>query len=79
MIVGSLTEIPTYEKQKKKEKTHAKESNQTHKTIFTWFGNLPTSMELQGFRYYQERRKYKVRLQDFSHYLKKHGNNPIKP
>ena len=22
-----------------------------HKTIFTWFGNLPTSMELQGFHY----------------------------
>ena len=24
-----------------------------HKTIFTWFGNLPTSTELQGFYYYQ--------------------------
>ena len=35
------------------EKTHAKENNHTHKTIFTWFGNLPTSMELQGFYYYQ--------------------------
>ena len=33
------------------EKTHAKESNHTHKTIFTWFGNLPTSMELQEFHY----------------------------
>ena len=22
-----------------------------HKTIFTWFGNLPTSTELQGFHY----------------------------
>ena len=27
--------------------------NHTHKTIFTWFGNLPTSTELQGFHYYQ--------------------------
>ena len=35
------------------EKTHAKENNHTHKTIFTWFGNLPTSTELQGFHYYQ--------------------------
>ena len=23
----------------------------THKTVFTWFGNLPTSMELQEFHY----------------------------
>ena len=34
-------------------KTHAKEKNHTHKTIFTWFDNLPTSTELQGFHYYQ--------------------------
>ena len=40
---------------KKIEKTHAKENNHTHKTIFTWFGNLPTSTELQGFHYYQGR------------------------
>ena len=26
-----------------------------HKTIFTWFSNLPTSTELQGFHYYQEK------------------------
>ena len=36
-------------------KTHAKENNHTHKTIFTWFGNLPTSTKLQGF-YYKIRR-----------------------
>ena len=24
-----------------------------HKIIFTWFSNLPTSTELQGFHYYQ--------------------------
>ena len=33
------------------EKTHAKENNHTHKTIFTWFGNLTTSTELQRFHY----------------------------
>ena len=33
------------------EKTHVKENNYTYKTIFTWFGNLPTFTELQGFHY----------------------------
>ena len=33
------------------EKRHVKENNHMHKTIFTWFGNLPTSTELQGFHY----------------------------
>ena len=33
------------------EKIHVKEKNHTHKTIFMWFGNLPTSTELQGFHY----------------------------
>ena len=33
----------------------SKKKNHTHKTIFTWFGNLPTSTELQGFHYYQEK------------------------
>ena len=38
------------------EKTHAKEkNNHTHKIVFTWFGNFPTSTELQRFHYYQER------------------------
>ena len=35
------------------EKTHAKENNHTLKILFTWFSNLPTSTELQGFHYYQ--------------------------
>ena len=35
------------------EKIHAKENNHTYKTIFTWFGNLPISTELQRFYYYQ--------------------------
>ena len=64
LCVGNLTKIPTCEKQKI-EKTHAKENNHTHKTIFMWFGNLRTSTELQGFHYYQGRRKYKMRLQYF--------------
>ena len=31
----------------------AKKNNHTHKTIFMWFGNLPTSTKLQEFHYYQ--------------------------
>jgi len=61
-VVGNFTEIPTCEKQKI-EKTHAKESNHTQKTTFTWFGNLPTSTELQGFHYYQgkiQKRSYNI-------------------
>ena len=67
-FVGNLTEIQTCEKQKKKkiEKTHIKQSNQMHNTIFTWFGNLPTSTELQRFHYYQGKRKFNMRLQYFS-------------
>ena len=59
-------------KEKKKEKTHAKENNHTHKTIFTWFGNLPTSTELQGFHYYQERIQVVATVFSDS---QKHGNN----
>ena len=52
-----FNQIPNMWETKQIEKTHAKEKkNHTHKTIFTWFGNLPTSTELQGFHYYQ--RKY---------------------
>ena len=32
-----------------------KKNNDTHKTIFMWFGNLPMFMELQGYHYYQGR------------------------
>ena len=32
-----------------------KKNNHTHKTVFMWFGNLPTSTELQGFHYYQRK------------------------
>ena len=41
---------------KKIEKTkRQKKNNHTHKTVFTWFGNLPTSTELQGFHYYKKK------------------------
>ena len=30
-----------------------KKKNHTLKIVFTWFGNLPTSIELQGFHYYR--------------------------
>ena len=36
-----------------RENTRQRKNNHTHKTIFTWFGNLPTFTELQGFHYYQ--------------------------
>ena len=31
----------------------SKKNNYTDKTIFTWFGNLPTFTELQESHYYQ--------------------------
>ena len=36
-----------------------------HKTIFTWFDNLPTSTELQGFHYYSGKNT-SVAIQYFS-------------
>ena len=41
-----------------------KKKNHTHKTVFMWFENFPTSTELQGFHYYQE--KIQVRQYSFS-------------
>ena len=66
--------FPTSEKQKI-EKTHTKENNYTHKTIFTWFGNLSISTKLQEFHYYQG--KYKGWLQCFFT-LSQDDNNTIK-
>ena len=66
-----LNWIPNLWETKKKKKTHAKENNHMHKTIFTWFGNLPTSTELQGFHYYQGRiQSTKLRLQSFFSHIK---------
>ena len=59
-------------RKKKRENTHQRKII-SHKTIFMWFGNLPTSTELQGFHYYQGK-KYKVLLQFFLS-LKKHNNH----
>ena len=44
-----------WETKQNRENTRQRKNNHTHKTIFTWFGNLPTSTELQGFHYYQEK------------------------
>ena len=30
-----------------------RQRKQSHKTVFTWFNNLPTSTKLQGFYYSQ--------------------------
>ena len=43
-----------------------KKNNHTYKTIFTWFGNLPTPTELQGFHYYQERIQSAVTMMWYS-------------
>ena len=44
----------TCEKQNR-EKHTPKKNNHTHEIVFTWFKNLLTSTELQGFHYYQGR------------------------
>ena len=72
-LCRELTWILNLWETKKIEKIHAKENNHTHKTIFTWFGNLLMSTKLQGFHYYQEKKentKYKVRHQFFFSHLK---------
>ena len=38
---------------KKQRKHTPKKNNHVHKTVFTWFDNLPTSTKLQGYHYYQ--------------------------
>ena len=48
----------TYEKQNR-ENTRQTKNNHTHKIVFTWFGNLPMSTELQGFHYYQGQKNTK--------------------
>ena len=61
---------------KKIEKTkRQKKNNHTHKTVFTWFGNLPTSTELQGFHYYKKK-VYNVRLHCFSFSKTTRRQNP---
>ena len=43
-----------------------------HKIVFTWFDNLPTSIELKGFHYYQGRIQVAVTVFSLS---QKHDNN----
>ena len=45
----SVRNSQTYEKQNRKNTRKKKKINYTCKTIFTWFGNIPTFTELQGF------------------------------
>ena len=48
-----LTQNSQPVRNKKYRKHMPKKNNHTHKTVFTWFSNLPTSTELQRFHYYQ--------------------------
>ena len=62
-----LSRIPNLWEKKNIYRKHTpkKKNNYTHKTIFTWFGNLPTFTELQGFHYFQGRIQYNMQLQYF--------------
>ena len=57
---------------KNRENTRQRKNNNTHKTIFTWFGNLFTSTELQGFHYYQGRIQSTSCDYSFSFFTQKH-------
>ena len=54
-MLGIQPKFQTCEKQKNREKKRQKKNNHKHKTIFTWFGNLPTSTKLQRFHYYKRK------------------------
>ena len=74
-MLGIQLKFQTCVKQKKIEKTKCqKKNNHMHKTVFTWFGNLPTSTELQGFHYYKRKLQCAVTVFFF---LK--NNNKTKP
>ena len=51
-----------------------KKNNHMHKTVFTWFGNLPMSTKLQEFPIIKE--NYNVRLQCFSFSKTTRRQNP---
>ena len=65
-IEGNKPEFSTCEKQKI-EKTHSKENNYMHKTIFTWFDNLLMFTELLRFYYYQGKRNTRCGYSFSSH------------
>ena len=55
-MLGIQSKFQTYEKQKNREKKTPKEKqSHTHKIVFTWFDNLPTSTKLQKFHYYKRK------------------------
>ena len=54
-MLGIQLKFQTCEKKKIEKTKREKKNNHTHKTVFTWFGNLPMSSELQGFPYYQRK------------------------
>ena len=54
-MLGIQSKFQTYEKQKNREKKTPKKNNHMHKKVFTWFSDLPTSTELQGFHYYKRK------------------------
>ena len=75
LIVGNLTINSQPVRNKNRENTRKKKNNHTHKIIFTWFGNLPTSTELQEFHYYQGKIQ-SVKIQFFRLSKKLKPRNP---
>ena len=51
-ICREFNQTPNLWETKNRENTRQRKNNHTYKTVFTWFGNLPTFMKLQGFYYY---------------------------
>ena len=63
---GNMYEIYRSMRYKNRENICAKEKKIiAHKTVFTWFGNLPTFMKLQGF-YYSQGKIHSAVVQFFS-------------
>ena len=80
---GNLTRNSQHVRNKKnrentcqERKKKKKKNNHTHKTIFTWFGNLPTSTELQRFHYYKKKIQSAATVFQF---LKNDNNNRTNP
>ena len=61
-MLGIQPKFQTCEKQKNRENKTPKKNNHMHKTVFTWFGNLPTSTELQGFHYYKRKFRFVLKI-----------------
>ena len=75
-MLGIQPKFQTCEKQKNREKKTPKEKqSHTHKIVFTWFGNLPTSTELQKFHYYKRKLQCAVTVFFFSKTTKRQNPN----